>query len=43
MESTAKGQMFSERWVNKKSRYVVKDFANTRDPAMFAAASDKAV
>ena len=28
---------------NGKSRYVVKDFANTRDPTMFAAASDTAV
>ena len=27
----------------EKSRYVVKDFANTRDPTMFAAASDTAV
>ena len=43
----AGGQMFNERWVDEqhkeKSRYVVKDFANTRDPTMFAAASDKAV
>ena len=42
----AGGQMFNARWVdeqhNEKSRYVVKDFANTRDP-MFAAASDTAV
>ena len=33
-------------WTNstgKKSRYVVEDFANTRPPTMFAAASDKAV
>ena len=39
--------MFNARWVDEqhkgKSRYVVKDFANTRDPTMFAAASDKAV
>ena len=27
----------------EKSRYLVKDFANTRDPTMFAAASDTAV
>ena len=27
----------------EKSRYVVKDFANTRDPTMFAAASDTAI
>ena len=43
----AGGQMFNARWVDKqhkeKSRYVVKDFANTRDPTMFAAASDTAV
>ena len=43
----ALGQMFNARWVDEqhkeKSRYVVKDFANTRDPAMFAAASDTAV
>ena len=41
------GQMFNARWVDEqhkeKSRYVVKDFANTRDPTMFAAASDTAV
>ena len=41
------GQLFNARWVDEqhkeKSRYVVKDFANTRDPTMFAAASDKAV
>ena len=41
------GQMFNARWVDQqqkeKSRYVVKDFANTRDPTMFAAASDTAV
>ena len=33
-------------WTNSKrksSRYVVKDFANTRDPKMLAAASDTAV
>ena len=39
--------MFNARWVDEqhkeKSRYVVKDFANTRDPTMFAAASDTAV
>ena len=38
---------FNARWVHEqhkeKSRYVVKDFANTRDPTMFAAASDRAV
>ena len=43
----AGGQMFNARWVDEqhkeKSRYVVKDFANTRDPTMFAAASDTAV
>ena len=41
------GHMFNARWVDEqhkeKSRYVVKDFANTRDPTMFAAASDTAV
>ena len=41
------GQLFNARWVDEqhkeKSRYVVKDFANTRDPTMFAAASDTAV
>ena len=41
------GQFFNARWVDEqhkeKSRYVVKDFANTRDPMMFAAASDTAV
>ena len=41
------GQMFNARWVDEqhkeKSRYVDKDFANTRDPTMFAAASDTAV
>ena len=35
------GQLFNARWVDEqhkeKSRYVVKDFANTRDPTMFAA------
>ena len=40
-------QIFNARWVDEqhkeKSRYVVKDFANTRDPTMFAAASDTAV
>ena len=40
-------QMFTARWVNEqhkeKSRYVVKDFPNTRDRTMFAAASDTAV
>ena len=34
----AGGQMFNARWVDEqrkeKSRYVVKDFANTRDPTM---------
>ena len=39
---TAGGQMFNACWVDEhhkeKSRYVVKDFANTRDPTMFAAA-----
>ena len=43
----AGGQMFNARWVDEqhkeKARYVVKDFANTRDPATFAAASDAAV
>ena len=43
----AGGQMFGARWVDEqhkeKSRNVVKDFANTRDPTMFAAASDTAV
>ena len=51
MESTSSNgsreQMFNARWVDEqhkeKSRYVVKDFANTRDPTMFAAASDTAV
>ena len=41
------GQLFNARWVDEqhkeKSRYVVNDFANTRDPTMFAAASDTAV
>ena len=41
------GKMFPTRWVDdqhkEKSRYVVKEFANTRDPTMFAAASDTAV
>ena len=40
----AGGQIVSARWVDEqhkeKSRYVVKDFANTRDPTMFAAACD---
>ena len=44
---TAGGHMFNARWVDEQhkeaSRYVVKDFANTRDPTMFAAASDTAV
>ena len=44
---TACGQMFNARWVDEqhkeKSRHMVKDFANTRDPTMFAAASDTAV
>ena len=43
---TAGGQMFNARWVHEqhkqKSRYVVKHFANTRDPTMFAAARDTA-
>ena len=43
----AGGQLFNARWaeeqLKEKSRYVVKDFANTRDPTMFAAASDTAV
>ena len=43
----AGGQMFNARWVDEqhkeKSRYVVKDFANIRDPTMFAAASDTTV
>ena len=33
------GQILNARWVDEqhmeKSRYVVKDFANTRDPTMF--------
>ena len=41
------GKIFQARWVDdpikKKSRYVVKDFANTRDPTVIAAASDTAV
>ena len=36
-------QVFNARWVDEqhkeKSQYVVKDFANTRDPTIFAAAS----
>ena len=47
MAMAAGGQMFIARWADEqhkeKSRYVVKDFANTRDPTMFAAASDTAV
>ena len=43
----ASGQMLNARWVDEqhkeKSRYVAKDFANTRDPTMFAAAIDTAV
>ena len=43
----AGGHMFNARWVDEqhkeKPRNVVKDFANTRDPTMFAAASDTAV
>ena len=39
--------MFNARWVDEqhkeKSLYVVKDFANTRDPTKFTAASDTAV
>ena len=42
-----RGQIFNARWVDEqhkeKSRFAVKDFANTRDPKMFAAASDTAV
>ena len=41
------GKFFNARWLDEqhkeKSRYVVKDFANTRDPTMFAAARDTAV
>ena len=41
------GKIFPARWADdqhkEKSRYVVKEFANTRDPTMFAAASDTAV
>ena len=44
---TARGQTFNARRVDEqhkeKSRSVVKDFANTRDPTMFTAASDTAV
>ena len=44
--TSASGQMFNARLVDEqhkeKSRYVVKDFANTRDPTMFEAASDTA-
>ena len=44
---TAGVEMFNARWVDEQhkeqSRYVVKEFANTRDPTMFAAASDTAV
>ena len=51
MESRSSG---GSRWTNvqctlvdeqhkEKSRYVVKDFANTREPTMLAAASDTAV
>ena len=40
-------KMFNARWVDEqhkeKSRHVLKDFTNTRDPTMFAAASDTAV
>ena len=43
----AGGQMFNTRWVDErhkeKSRNLVQDFANTRDPTMPAAASDTAV
>ena len=39
----AGGQVFNARWVDEqhkeKSQYVVKDFANTCDPTIFAAAS----
>ena len=45
--TSASGHMINSRWVDEqhkeKSRYVVNDFANTRDPTMFAAASDTAV
>ena len=41
------GKIFQARWVDdpfkEKSRYVVKKFANTKDPTVFAAASDTAV
>ena len=41
------GKVFQARWVDdlfkEKSRYVVKEFANTKDPTVFAAASDTAV
>ena len=41
------GKIFQARWVDdpfkEKSRYVVKEFANTRDPTVFAATSDTAV
>ena len=43
----AEEQMFNARWVDErhkeKSRYVVKDFANTRGPTMFGAASGATV
>ena len=41
------GKIFQARRVDdpfkEKSRYVVKEFANTRDPTVFVAASDTAV
>ena len=41
------GKIFQARWVDdpfkEKSRYVVKKFANTKDPTVFAEASDTAV
>ena len=41
----AGGQMFNARWVDEqhreKLRYVIKDIANTRDPTMFAAATQQ--
>ena len=41
------GKIVQARWVDdpfkEKSRCVIKDFANTRDPTVFAATSDTAV
>ncbi len=38
------GKIFGARWVDdpvkEKSRYVIQDFAKTKDPTVFAAASD---